>query len=196
MVNLVADTIVKPAEIRIDWSTEVFANIGLLSLRFALLELSLQRCLIFWRLYQFVLAHPELTQTEFFLERDKRVKKAFKLTFGGLISELKDLPAVCEEKDELDYLKDSRNFFAHDFFRCEIKKLITEDGKIRLITRIKTLQRRVEVQECKIYDISCSIFQKLHPDYNIESQCELLDKDWEERLGTSAASKFGWECST
>ena len=72
MVNLVADTIVEPAEIKIDWSREVFANIGLLSLRFALLELSLQRCIIFWQLYQFVLEHPEITQTEFSLERDKR----------------------------------------------------------------------------------------------------------------------------
>ena len=172
---------------------EVLAHFGLLFSSFANLEESLHNVFVFWQLRRVISVNPEITQFEWSSHHNKYVEEVYKLTFGRLINKLQDVPEIRTENKELSYLKNCRNYFSHRFFREENHKMYSDNSKIQLIAHMNALRKRVDVQDDKLKKIYFPMFRELYPEFDIDSEFDLLRQQYNEQFETLDSAKFGWE---
>ncbi len=172
---------------------EVFAHFGLLFSGYALLETGLQNCFIFSELHRCVVEKKVLCRQDWRAAYDALEAKSHASTFGTLLKLLDSCPQLAECKDELSSLKSSRDYFAHHFFREENGKMFSDEGRIRLISRMNVLRRRVKLLEEKVDDAGLSIIELIYPHLNIPGAIDQLLGKFKAEAVANPSSAYGWE---
>ncbi|MDQ1900641.1 hypothetical protein RAH32_09340 [Paracoccus sp. WLY502] len=172
---------------------ELLAHFGLLFSAYSLLETSLQSCYVFWKLGQIFSKGQIKNQEEWRLHYDSLEKKAHDSTFGGLLRLLDDCHLISALQEELGLLKKKRDYFAHHFFREEVRNMFTQEARLLLMSRMNILRRRVETSEKQVGLVASSIIERLYPRLDVDSMVKELSEKMKADAISSPQTVFGWE---
>lgn len=149
---------------------EALAHFGLLFSGFARLEAALQNCYIFEELYKELLKGNVASEEGWRNKYDELEKKAFKATFGSLINMASGLKEIEDHLYDLRYLKKSRDYFAHHFFREENEKLFHHSSAVFLISEMNKLRKEVKKVEKRVEKSSHDLFKRMYPSVDLEDK--------------------------
>ena len=185
----------------VNWGKEVLAHFGLLFSGYALLEASLQNCVIYWKKIDFL---KNLDKGKSFdelvllweLEHDKTESLAIASTFGSLLKMLKSCAFLDKIRHELTTLKVKRDYFAHHFFR-ETATFHTSDAlRLRMIQSMHLLRLRTKKAEHATDAAASEMFAQLYPKTDLDAlvKAEVDQQKLKLRLVRKDDEVcFGWE---
>lgn len=180
----------------INWHKELYAHFGLLFSGFALLEASLHNSYIFMGLSSRLASGKIRSVSSWTTSHDELERRAFSLSLGNLLKNLKHCAPIQGMMPELNELKRRRDYFAHHFFREELANFQSEEALIVMIAAINTLRRRVKLAEESCDEIGQSIIREVNPVFwdSLDLQKETSDyKAMLQREISDGGQTFGWE---
>jgi hypothetical protein len=100
-------------------------------------------------------------------EIDQFIESWHKQTFGRVLKELRrvaTLPAALE--DELNTLRNLRNFLAHHYFRSRAIEFVSEAGRVRMIKELQSFQAQLQSGDSELHPF----FLRLCQEYGITEE--------------------------
>lgn len=172
---------------------EVYAHFGLLFVAFANLEAGLQNCYVFWKLRGSVLDGKVTSLQDWEVLHTEFEDRAIASTLGSLLNLLRDCEGLSGVMSELKLLKESRDYFAHHFFREENDKMFADEVMLKLMARMHILRCRVKDCETSVDGVGREMFQSLYPDTDISARVEEYTEELMDGILNRPPSRFGWE---
>lgn len=172
---------------------ELLAHFGLLFSGYALLETSLQNCFIFWNIDKIFLEEQIENEGEWQMHYESLEEKAHASTFGALLRLLDECPEISDFQEELGVLKRKRDYFAHHFFREEVRNMFTREARLLLISRMNILRRRVKNSERQVDRVASSIVERLYPRLDVDSMMKKFSEKMKADAISNPQTVFGWE---
>jgi hypothetical protein len=180
----------------VDWDKEVYAHFGLLFSGYALLEASLHNCYVFEELWLASESKSIGSKENWERAYDVLERKAFAQTLGNLIKLVSKYQEFGELVPELNRLKKKRDYFAHHFFREELKNLSFTERLPGLISAMNILRQSVKASEVSCTEISEQKIKRLAPRMDVVKEVAgLVDtiKETMKSQSLNESSKYGWE---
>ncbi len=178
------------------WAKELYSHFGLLFSGYALLEASLHGCHIHHQIST-KLSRGEVRDPAHWTELYGQLEiQAYGLTLGNLIKSLEKCDPLREMLPELRLLKAKRDYFAHHFFRDELRHFGNDTSIGRMISSMNLLRRRVKLSEERCHDMGFEMIRQINPKYWDGFDLELESKKLRQRLDLEAQCldiQFGWE---
>lgn len=175
----------------VNLSKEVLAHFGLVFSSFALLEASLQNCVVISGLNEKLL-RTSLTEASWKAEAEGLERKALAATFGTLLKLLEDLPYLEAMQPKLRELKRQRDYFAHSFFREENKNMFFSDRQMVLIASMANLRQQVTQAEVAVDEICSAIIERWNPARDWEREIDQLVFKLKEESLSDPPRGVGW----
>jgi hypothetical protein len=183
------------ADADVNLTKEVYAHFGLVFFTFGLAEHTLINAIHLHRLHAALPDAATRTQDLWSIEWERLEPIIDKLTFGQLAGEAKTIAEFASLVAELDWAIAARNYFAHKFFRKEVDKSHSDDGRKLLLGKMARTRRRVQ----RLDTLLSARYFNMCRRFGIEPQSEKAiaielkrDKKAAELAIASDAVEFGW----
>ena len=144
---------------------EVYAHVGLLFFKFALIEHSLINILTLHFAFGELAAKRIRSKAEWEQAHDRGFEQAKQKTLGNLVRAVSQIPDFTPFIDELNEIKRHRDYFAHHFFREEVGFYSSDEGCWHLLWAIKQLRDQLVALDAQLSAA-------------LETMCERLGTPW------------------